>query len=191
MDYRAEVRLKNNRILQRIEDAGFVSILSFCKKFGLAYMATAEIVRLRAPALKADGTFRKVAVDLAVALGCETEELFTERQAKANLSPLAVRRISEDEALSLAAPEMRLLTVDSCESDVEYKCMASKAIGQLHGRQREIIERRFGLLGRVAETLEEIGDSFGVSRDRVRQIEAKALQKLRKPSNRRMLSGAE
>ncbi|MBI5414430.1 RNA polymerase sigma factor RpoD [Candidatus Peregrinibacteria bacterium] len=49
----------------------------------------------------------------------------------------------------------------------------------LSPRERKIIEMRFGLLDGVSHTLEEVGKEFGVTRERIRQIEAKVLQKLR------------
>jgi RNA polymerase primary sigma factor len=49
----------------------------------------------------------------------------------------------------------------------------------LAGRERSVIELRFGLKGTRACTLEEVGQRFGVSRERIRQIEAKTLVKLK------------
>lgn len=49
----------------------------------------------------------------------------------------------------------------------------------LSPRERKILEMRFGLIDGVAHTLEEVGQDFGVTRERIRQIEAKVLQKLR------------
>jgi RNA polymerase primary sigma factor len=51
-------------------------------------------------------------------------------------------------------------------------------LGALTRREREVIERRFGLGGRTEETLREVASRMGVSRERVRQIEARALNKL-------------
>ena len=53
-------------------------------------------------------------------------------------------------------------------------------------REREIITRRFGLYDR-RETLEQIGELLGITRERVRQIEAQALSRLRHPTIRRKL----
>jgi len=47
-------------------------------------------------------------------------------------------------------------------------------------RESKVIAMRFGLAGNVNHTLEEIGNQFGVTRERIRQIEAKALRKLRR-----------
>ncbi len=57
----------------------------------------------------------------------------------------------------------------------------------LNEREREVLEMRFGLNDGKDHTLEEVGKSFGVTRERIRQIEAKALRKLRHPSRSRTL----
>ena len=64
------------------------------------------------------------------------------------------------------------------------------ALGTLDGRERQVIERRFGLADGAPQTLEEIGRDLRVTRERIRQIEAKALRKLRHPSRLRHLAGA-
>lgn len=57
----------------------------------------------------------------------------------------------------------------------------------LSDREREVLEMRFGLNDGKDHTLEEVGKSFGVTRERIRQIEAKALRKLRHPSRSKTL----
>jgi RNA polymerase primary sigma factor len=57
----------------------------------------------------------------------------------------------------------------------------------LPDRERRVIELRFGLVDGHPRTLEEVGREFGVTRERIRQIEAKALRKLRHPSRSRRL----
>ncbi len=52
-------------------------------------------------------------------------------------------------------------------------------LGELKPRERKILELRFGLSGQDPHTLEEVGKEFGVTRERIRQIESKALQKIR------------
>ena len=61
------------------------------------------------------------------------------------------------------------------------------ALGILSERERQVLEMRFGLLDGQDSTLEEVGRFFGVTRERIRQIEAKALRKLRHPTRSRQL----
>ncbi len=56
------------------------------------------------------------------------------------------------------------------------------ALSVLNPREREVLEMRFGLSDGQEHTLEEVGKHFGVTRERIRQIEAKALRKLRHPN---------
>ncbi len=60
-------------------------------------------------------------------------------------------------------------------------------LGSLTGRERRVLQLRFGLEDGRARTLEEVGKEFNVTRERIRQIEAKALRKLRHPSRSRKL----
>jgi RNA polymerase primary sigma factor len=61
------------------------------------------------------------------------------------------------------------------------------ALTSLADREREVLEMRFGLLDGQDHTLEEVSRFFDVTRERIRQIEAKALRKLRHPSRSRQL----
>lgn len=60
-------------------------------------------------------------------------------------------------------------------------------LGSLTSREREVLDMRFGLTDGTSRTLEEVGSYFGVTRERIRQIEAKALRKLRHPIRSRKL----
>ncbi|MBQ2788857.1 MAG: sigma-70 family RNA polymerase sigma factor, partial [Thermoguttaceae bacterium] len=64
-----------------------------------------------------------------------------------------------------------------------------EALSALSFREREIIRLRFGLADGYAYTLEEVGRIFSVTRERVRQIEAKAVRKLQHPARSKPLSG--
>ncbi|RMD77784.1 MAG: sigma-70 family RNA polymerase sigma factor, partial [Lentisphaerae bacterium] len=67
---------------------------------------------------------------------------------------------------------------DSVGNDMLQKAIED-ALSTLSEREQEIIRSRFGLNGRKVMTLEELSKQFGVSHERIRQIEANALKKLR------------
>ena len=62
-------------------------------------------------------------------------------------------------------------------------------LGTLTDRERQVLDNRFGLTDGYSRTLEEVGKEFNVTRERIRQIEAKALRKLRHPSRLKKLDG--
>ncbi len=64
-----------------------------------------------------------------------------------------------------------------------------KLLDTLTDRECRVLKLRFGLIDGRSRTLEEVGREFNVTRERIRQIEAKALRKLRHPSRARMLKG--
>jgi RNA polymerase primary sigma factor len=81
-------------------------------------------------------------------------------------------------------------SVDS-PADAATRTMLHDAVGEVLGelsdREQEIVRLRFGLDGGRAKTLEEVGKEFGVTRERIRQIEAKTLAKLRHPQRSQRL----
>ncbi len=62
-----------------------------------------------------------------------------------------------------------------------------EVLNGLDERETKVLSLRFGLMGETPKTLEEVGKIFNVTRERIRQIEAKALRKLRHPSRRKKL----
>jgi RNA polymerase primary sigma factor len=133
----------------------------------------------------------------------EREPTIDEIAQRVQLEPDKVRellRYSQD-PLSLDSPvgeedESNLGDFIQDESadnpaDAAARVMLSNAVGEvlneLSEREQEIVRLRFGLDGGQAKTLEEVGKAFGVTRERIRQIEAKTLAKLRHPQRSQRL----
>ena len=78
---------------------------------------------------------------------------------------------------------------DVCE-EIEQRALKKileNLMGELSGREQEVLKARYGFEDGVEKTLEEVGETFGVTRERIRQIEAKALRKLSHPTRTREL----
>jgi RNA polymerase primary sigma factor len=126
----------------------------------------------------------------------EREPTIAELAIEVDLTPERVReilRISLD-PVSLEAPvgEDDSQLGDFIEdenadrpADVAARAMLSndvlEALEELNDREKEVVRMRFGLIDGRARTLEEVGRAFGVTRERIRQIESKTLAKLRHP----------
>ncbi len=81
-------------------------------------------------------------------------------------------------------------SVDSPSEATGYSILKDKmneVLDTLTERERKVLERRFGLLDGKPKTLEEVGLEFNVTRERIRQIEAKALRKMRHPTRSKQL----
>jgi len=84
----------------------------------------------------------------------------------------------EDSTLGDFIEDVKSITPDRVAALQLLKDHVKDIIRELTPREQKILEMRFGLLDGVAHTLEEVGKEFGVTRERIRQIEAKALERI-------------
>ena len=133
----------------------------------------------------------------------EREPTIEELAEKTELTPQRVReilRISQD-PLSLDSPvgdeddshladfiedQHAVMPADVATANSLSEQIMS-ALDELSDREKEVVRMRFGLDGNQPQTLEEVGRQFGVTRERIRQIESKTLAKLRHPQRRQKL----
>lgn len=133
----------------------------------------------------------------------EREPTVDELASKCDLKPEKVReilRISQD-PLSLDSPvgeeddsflsdfiadNDAIMPADVATANSLSEQIMS-ALDDLNDREKEVVRMRFGLDGGQPRTLEEVGKEFGVTRERIRQIESKTLAKLRHPRSREKL----
>ena len=133
----------------------------------------------------------------------EREPTVDELAKKVDMTPDRVReimRISQD-PLSLDSPvgetdDSQLSDfIEDTQADAPAEMAARNMLGkavvealsELSDREKEVVRLRFGLDDGQARTLEEVGKEFGVTRERIRQIEAKTLAKLRNPNRSQKL----
>ena len=123
-----------------------------------------------------------------------TEEL----AARIDLTPSKVRRVLRiaQEPISLQTPvgeeeesnlgdflvDSRMVSPSDAVINLNLREQTAEVLKTLSPREEKIVKMRFGLQDGSEHTLEEVGQNFAVTRERIRQIEAKALRKLRHPS---------
>ncbi len=90
-------------------------------------------------------------------------------------------------ACSYIIEDQKALAPADAASHQLLKEQVEDVLDSLTQRERRVLQLRFGLDDGRSRTLEEVGREFGVTRERIRQIEAKALRKLRHPSRSKKL----
>ena len=93
----------------------------------------------------------------------------------------------EDSHLGDFLPDENVPVPDEAAAFTMLREQLDEVLGTLTEREQRVLKLRFGLDDGKARTLEEVGKEFKVTRERIRQIEAKALRKLRHPSRSRKL----
>jgi RNA polymerase primary sigma factor len=167
----------------------------------------ARTIRIPVHMVEAIGRQVRVSRELLGELGREpTVEEIAEAMSRGQevvVTPDKVREImkSNQRAVSLETPigeegdahlgdfieDQGALEPAEAASHELLKEQVEAVLDSLTGRERRVLRLRFGLEDDRARTLEEVGQEFGVTRERIRQIEAKALRKLRHPSRARKL----
>ena len=109
---------------------------------------------------------------------------------KASLEPVSLEipvGSEDDSHLGDFVPDEASLSPADVATRQMLKEQMDDVLDSLTGRERRVLQLRFGLEDGRQRTLEEVGREFGVTRERIRQIEAKALRKLRHPTRSRKL----
>ena len=187
-EFRVEVRVRNNLILKAMEENGISTIAELCRRASVSQSRLGEVVNLKRSPLNRHGEWQPVVLKVAGALKRLPEELFTREQQELEVpSNRGSFEVSFEEVRGLIASRVGGHTPEAIAQSRELRTAIEKVLGTLTPREERIIRLRFGLGGEEEHTLEEVGKEFGVSRERIRDIEARALLKLKHPSRSQFL----
>ncbi len=127
--------------------------------------------------------------EIAAVMEMEVEKVEHIMKIKQDISSLdaSVRDDEEDSVLGDFIEDEDTKTPTESASEQLLKEQIKQILGTLTEREQKILKLRFGLEDGKSHTLEEVGQEFSVTRERIRQIEAKALAKLRKHKDTRKL----
>jgi RNA polymerase primary sigma factor len=127
--------------------------------------------------------------EIAAAMDMDVDKVEHIMKIKQDISSLdaSVRDDEEDSVLGDFIEDEDTKTPTESASEQLLKEQVKQILGTLTEREQKILKLRFGLEDGKSHTLEEVGQEFSVTRERIRQIEAKALAKLRKHKDTRKL----
>ena len=176
-EYRVKVSVSNNLLIQAIENAGYKNQSDFSRAIDCNASYINMLCGLRISPMTREGEFTKVANQVMEALGACPTDLWTEEQLTMNLkksSSWSVMGREELNELMNGAPKSLLESV----AGQELKKTMDEVRKTLTYKEQQLIGMRFD----DDKSLEQIGKELGITKERVRQMEAKALRKLRYPS---------
>ncbi|MEK7579119.1 MAG: sigma-70 family RNA polymerase sigma factor [Patescibacteria group bacterium] len=123
-----------------------------------------------------------VAEEIAVEMGMEVEKIHHIQQINQNTVSLELPVGDDGDGSSTLGDFIKDEHLPSPDKEASQRILAEhiqEVLGELSPKERKILELRNGLTDGIAHTLEEVGKEFGVTRERIRQIEAKAHEKIR------------
>lgn len=128
--------------------------------------------------------------EIADKIGVDKKKVQEAQQYIISVSSLDVPVSGDKEEVTLEsfiADDDAVDPIEKCERDDMSKAI-NAVLSTLSKREAEILSLRFGLNGNQPLTLEEVGKQYNLTKERIRQIETKALQKLRNPSRSKLLT---
>ena len=179
-DFDVVIKLRNNHLVAFRESMGW-SVAQAAEKMGVSYVTYVEYENLRRSPLsyKYPGKWKKSALRVAEYFQVSPDEIWPEAIQRVKQRCIQLK-LDGPQALALAGVEMKQLPApDEFVEAAEMKTFVHAALDKLTPRERSILERRFGLTGKGPHTLEELSEADEVTRERIRQLENRAMWKIR------------
>lgn len=183
-DIRMDVRFRNNCILSKMESVGVESVAELARRIGVSVMSIHCYVNMTQVPFNKKGKMSRVVIKMCEFFKCSPEELFSSEQMETKLEKnrAAVEVSFEGVRAMLEHQPSELLALEDVVARDQIPGLITQALEHLTVRQRLVLTKRFGLQEEEEHTLEQVAEVLGVTRERVRQIEAKALRRMRNPS---------
>ena len=178
-DYRIKITIRNDRLLRAIEEAGYKNVQQFALDNFFHYEKVNRLIRGVFKPITEEGSLKPFCSEVLRVLGKKIEDCFTPKQLQGFKKSTFVTSVDEKTLMQLSqnnsTVELKLV-----ENDVK-KIMDKIFLENLRPKEERILRMRYGIGLDTSHTLEQIGLEFSVTRERIRDLETKAIEKLKKP----------
>jgi RNA polymerase primary sigma factor len=175
-----------------VRQAIFHALSEHSRVFRLPQKLSGQVSRLQNLRESMSAELRRSPTNAELAEKTELSEVQVETLLRAGGDDVSLSAaVGEDGSLELG-DTLEQESVPSAELELirtSFESQIQNMVAELEPKEREVIRMRFGLDGEESRTLQEIGDALGLSRERVRQIESKAKEKLRRSREAQGLRG--
>ena len=189
-DYRLEIKVRNNAVLKRIEELGYESVPAFCLANNLQYPCVNEIIAFKAPFYRKKGQINGSIIRLANALQVLPDYIYPPERREAPLQRNKyITEVNKADLMQVSTSlRMDALPVDDRKMLDDFRPTLQRLmIEALTPKEHRVLDMRFGLTSGDEQTLESVANTFNLSRERIRAIEAKAIRKMKQPARSREL----
>lgn len=176
-DYRVKIKVRNNRILKAMEAIGAEPGNKWCDANGISYIQLNNLINMTSsPLNRFTNNISDTAQKLCDVLNKCADDLWSNEQLRPLERNFTELEMSAEQVSGLLANQEEAIYIQDFDAQ-NFKDVLKNEMDYLHPRERKVLQLRyFNEL-----TLEEIGTAMDIGKERVRQIEEKALRKLRHP----------
>ena len=184
-DYYATLRVQHGRMRTAMVEMGISSLKELSAVSGASYQSVINLFNFTISPQKKNGTWRDPVIKICKALCYEPNDLFPVYM-RHEVPTNKIHRFVEHAQLA-SGIEGQLQLGNRSYLSHDESAILNDVIGKLTPIEQSVLTLRFGLGGNDSMTLDDVAKNISRTHDRVRQIEAKALRKMRKPYNMKMM----
>lgn len=160
------------------------SVAAFCKDQNFHPTRVGLLINLKMLPVNQNGKYKAICIRLSEALGISVSELFPPKLYGERINrPILFSELNDENIENIQAERSPEDLVGAAELGESTR----RALARLAPREEKVLRLRFGIGESNDHKLQEAGDNFYAARELIRQIEAKALRKLRHPSRQKIL----
>lgn len=189
-DYTLQIKIKNGPMLRAMRAAGIETAMDLSRLSLVSPTRIGDYLNLKLAPLSEEGEWRADIKRISVSLKTLPEDLFPQQHLRIGLKKNVAEIDMSPQDIAAVVDWGSADTPEESLIDDEKQAALKSALLTLPPREQRVLSLRFGLDENGEHTLDDTAELFGLSRERIRQIERRAIRKLSRPQTARHLSDA-